>query len=203
MYNDSELDKIFLPYYKILYKLKLLNIKTKKGNEISHQDLRYAIAIMEKKHKNCRWKFQRPGKNKNYILIEGFYWLVYVYFNNDKKLIDADIDFFEERIKLYEELLKLDHKTLFKDDISTNQLSDYFNKKESTIQKAILKMIKANPNYRYKTNTEYVITKEGIEWLYKNCFKDKYLKILENYKMELTEKYMQEGYVYDNFLNKF
>lgn len=203
MYNDSELDKVFLPYSKILYKLKLLNIKTKTGNEITHKDLRKAITIMEKKHKSCRWKFQRPKKNKNYILIEGFYWLVYVYFNNDKKLIDADIDFFEERIKLYEELLKLDHKTLFKNDISVNQLSDYFDKKESTIQKAILKMIKVNPNYRYKTNTEYVITREGIEWLCKNCFKDKYLKLLEDYKMKLTEKYMQEGYVYDNFLNKF
>lgn len=203
MYNDSELDKIFLSYNKILYKLKLLNIKNKTGNEITHKDLRKAITIMEKKHKSCRWKFQRPKKNKNYILIEGFYWLVYVYFNNDKKLIDADIDFFEERIKLYEELLKLDHKTLFKNDISVNQLSDYFDKKESTIQKAILKMIKVNPNYRYKTNTEYVITREGIEWLCKNCFKDKYLKLLEDYKMKLTEKYMQEGYVYDNFLNKF
>ena len=199
MYNDSELDKVFLPYNKILYKLKLLNIKTKTGNEITHKDLRKAITIMEKKHKSCRWKFQRPKKNKNYILIEGFYWLVYVYFNNDKKLIDADIDFFEERIKLYEELLKLDHKTLFENNININQLLTYFNKKESTIQKAIIKMLKINSNYKYKTDTESFITKDGLEWICKNCFKDKYLKLLEDYKMELTEKYMQAGYIYDNF----
>ena len=63
-------------------------------------------------------------------------------------------------------------------------------------------MIKVNSNYRYVLKNEFVITKEGIEWLSKNCFKYKYLELLENYKMELTEKYIKAGYIYDNFLEK-
>ena len=36
-------DEFFLSYNKILKRLKLLNLKTKKGNDITHQDLRYSI----------------------------------------------------------------------------------------------------------------------------------------------------------------
>lgn len=57
-----------------------------------------------------------------------------------------------------------------------------------------------NGIYRYKKDGKYIISKLGIEWLCKNCFKQKYLELLEDYKMELTQKYMDEGYIYDNFL---
>ncbi len=125
-----------------------------------------------------------------------------MYFNNKKKLIDADIEFFKERIKLYEDLLKLESKKLFDNDMKIQELEKYFNKKYETIEKAIWKMIKAYSKYRYVKNSEYFITKEGVEWLCKNCFKQKYLEILESYKMDLTEKYINAGYIYDNFFNK-
>lgn len=47
----------------------------------------------------------------------------------------------------------------------------------------------------------YVYSK-GIELLCKEYFKQKYLEILEDYKMELTEKYIAAGYPYDNFFHK-
>ena len=56
-----------------------------------------------------------------------------------------------------------------------------------------------NQNYIYRENGKYIISKEGIKWLCKNCFKQKYLELLEEYKMELTEKYIQAGYLYDYF----
>jgi hypothetical protein len=34
----------------------MLNLKTKKGKDITYQDLRYAIDVMVKKHSTCRWK---------------------------------------------------------------------------------------------------------------------------------------------------
>jgi nicotinic acid phosphoribosyltransferase len=81
-----------------------------------------------------------------------------------------------------------------------SDLEKYFNRKYRTIQKAIIKMLKVtDENYRYKENGKYIISKEGIEWLCKNCFKQKYLELLEEYKMELTEKYIEAGYIYDNF----
>jgi hypothetical protein len=178
----------------------MLNLKTKKGKDITHQDLRYAIDVMVKKHPTCRWKSIKLRSRKYYILIEGFYWLIYVYFNKDKKLIDADIDFFKLRIKQYEELLKIHSKEIFAEDMYVSDLEKYFNRKYRTIQKAIIKMLKVtDENYRYKENGKYIISKEGIEWLCKNCFKQKYLELLEEYKMELTEKYIEAGYIYDNF----
>lgn len=53
--------------------------------------------------------------------------------------------------------------------------------------------------FTYYDNDKLFISKEGIEWLYKNYFKLKYLELLEEYKMELTEKYIEAGYAYDEF----
>ena len=202
IYNNYELDNIFLSYDKILFRLNAQKIKTKTKKEITHKDLRYAIQIMQRKHKNCRWKSEKVRSKNSYILIEGYYWLKYVYFNNEKKLIDADIDFFEERIKSYEKLLKVEPKKLFERDMNIEELSYYFNRKYETVEKAIWKMIKVDSNYRYVANNKIIITKEGIEWLSKKCFEYKYLELLENYKMELTEKYIKAGYIYDNFFQK-
>lgn len=199
----NNLDDVFLSYKKILTRLKLLGIKTKSGKEISHKDLRQAIKIMEKKHPSCRWKSEKIKSKRYYILIEGFYWLLYVYFQNEKNLIDADIDFFLLRIKQYQEKLKVQDKNLFTKDMSIDELVIFFQRKYRTIEKAIIKMLKAtDENYRYKENGKFIISKEGIEWLCKNCFKQKYLEILEQYKMELTELYIEKGYIYDNFFKK-
>lgn len=197
------LDDVFLSYKKILIRLKLLGIKTKSGNEITHKDLRQAIDIMEKKHPYCRWKSEKIKSKRYYILIEGFYWLMYVYFQNEKNQIDADIDFFSLRIKQYQDELKVQDKNLFTKDMSMDELVIFFHRKYRTIEKAVIKMLKTtNENYRYKENGKFIISKEGIEWLCKNCFKQKYLEILEQYKMELTELYIAKGYIYDNFFKK-
>ena len=204
MITDSvqEIEKIFISYNRILYKFNLLKIKTKGGKEITHKDLRQAVNIMDKKHPSCRWKQIRYGfkKNKHYILSEGFYWLLDVYFQNDKSLIDADIDFFEMRIKLYEDLLKVVPKNFWNTDMYVNELEEYFNRAHGTIKNSIIKMNKTTNNlYKYYENGKAKISKEGIEWLCKNCFKHKYLELLEEYKMELTEIYIEKGYPYDVF----
>ena len=201
--SDNSLDDFFLSYKKILLRLKMLNVKTKNGNEITHKDLRKAITIMNKKHPNCRWQSQKLKSKRYFILMEGFYWLIYVYFQKEKKQIDADIDFFELRIKQYEEILHLVSKPLFEKDIKKSELNNYFDRGNTTIKKAIIKMNKAtDKKFNKIIDDEKFISKEGIEWLCKNCFKQKYLEILEQYKMELTELYIEKGYIYDNFFNK-
>ena len=201
--SDNSLDDFFLSYKKILLRLKMLNVKTKNGNEITHKDLRKAITIMNKKHPNCRWQSQKLKSKRYFILMEGFYWLIYVYFQKEKKQIDADIDFFELRIKQYEEILHLVSKSLFEKDIKKSELNNYFDRGNTTIKKAIIKMNKAtDKKFNKIIDDEKFISKEGIEWLCKNCFKQKYLEILEQYKMELTELYIEKGYIYDNFFNK-
>lgn len=56
-----------------------------------------------------------------------------------------------------------------------------------------------NGLYKYYENGKAKISKEDVEWLCKNFFKHKYLELLEEYKMKLTEMYIEKGYPYDVF----
>ena len=112
----DEFYHVFLPYWKILDKLKILNIKTKNGKEISYKDLRKAISVMIKKHPTCRWRSEKIRSKRYYILFEGYLWLIYVYFQSEKKQIDADVDFFKLRIGVYEEFLKVNPESLWNEN---------------------------------------------------------------------------------------
>lgn len=195
MRRDSEqvLDSIFLSYNKILKRLHLLGITTKHGKEITHMDLIKAVDVMLKKHPTCRWRSEKIRSKKYFILIEGYEWLKRVYFQKEKSLIDADVDFFETRIKLYEEFLKLEHnENWWNDDMNIRQLCNYFNRKDITVRKAIKEMCDSGfKKYKLLINNKVVISKEAVEWICKNVFKQKYLELLEKYKMELTEKYIK------------
>lgn len=203
MYVNSEqaLDSVFLSYDKILKKLHLLGLTTKQGKEITELDLRKAIDVMLEKHPTCRWRSEKIRSRKYFILIEGYYWLLNVYFQKKKALIDADINFFEDRIKLYEELLKVEkNKNWWNEDMDIKQLCKYFDRKEITIRKAIKKMgDNGFGEHKFLINNKVVISSKGVEWLCKNVFKKKYLEVLEKYKMKLTELYIERGYIYDEF----
>ena len=139
MRRDSEqiLDSIFLSYNKILKRLQLLGITTKHGKEVKHIDLRKAVDVMLKKHPICRWRSEKVKSKKYYILIEGYAWLNQVHFQKEKFLIDADVDFFEDRIRQYEELLKIEpDRKWWTEDMDIKQLCEYFNRKDITVRKA-------------------------------------------------------------------
>ena len=206
MRRDSEqaLDNIFLSYDKILKRLQLLGITTKHGKEVKHVDLRKAVDVMLEKHQTCRWRSEKIRSRKYFILVEGYEWIKYVYFEKEKSLIDADVNFFETRIKQYEELLKVEkNKNWWNEDMDIKQLCKYFDKKEITIRKAIKKMYDSGfENNKFLINNKVVISSKGVEWLCKNVFKKKYLELLEKYKMELTELYIGKGYIYDEYFGK-
>ena len=105
--TEKELERIFMSYNRALENLKLLNIKTKTNKEINIRDLSNAVDIMHKNHPICRWKCQNPDSKKHYILTEGFYWLLDVYYQQEKPLVDADIEFFIARIEMYEKFLNV------------------------------------------------------------------------------------------------
>ena len=159
---------------------------------------------MIEKHPSCRWRSERIKNRKYLILIEGYCWLRFVYFQKEKSLLDADIDFFENRIKQYEELLKVHFdKNWWSEDMNIEQLEKYLKKKESSIRKSIKKMCDTGfEEYRLYVNGKVVISSNGVEWICKNIFKEKYLQLLEEYKMELTELYIESGYLYDEFFCK-
>ncbi|HCF33807.1 MAG TPA: hypothetical protein DER15_00455 [Clostridiales bacterium] len=201
--SERELDKIFLSYNKILARLNKQGCKTKNGKEITHKDLRKAILVMQEKHPKCRWRSNKVRSRKFYILDEGYWWIVEVFFQNELDLIDADIKYFKKRIKLYEDFLKIKPKELFVNNIPYSQVENFFNRKLYTIKRAIRFLEnKYSINLRYKKDNRMYVYSKGIELLCKECFKQKYLDILENYKMELTEKYIAAGYPYDNFFHR-
>ncbi len=191
----------FLSYNKVLKRLQLLEITTKHCKEVKHVDLRKAVDVMLKKHPTCRWRSEKVRSRKFFILVEGYDWIKSVYFKKEKSLIDADIEFFETRIKLYEDFLKIEHNENWgNEDMDIKQLEKYFNRAESSIIKAIKKMCdKGFSNYKYLDNNKVIISRKGVEWICKNVFKQKYLELLEKYKMELTELYIKAGYPYDHF----
>ena len=206
MFRDSEqaLDSIYVSYNKILKRFKLLGVTTKSGKEITHEDLRKAINVMVKKHPTCRWRSEKIKSRKYFILDEGYVWLYQVYFQKDKSLTEADVDFFEDRIKQYEELLKIEHEeNWWNEDMDIKQLCKYFNKEDITIRKAIRKMCDSGlSEYKSFINGKVSISCKGVEWICKNVFKQKYLELLEKYKMELTELYIKAGYPYDHFFHR-
>ena len=177
MWRDSEqiLDSIFLSYNKILKRLQLLGITTKHGKEVKHVDLRKAVDVMLKKHPTCRWRSEKIRSRRYFILVEGYEWIKRVYFEKEKSLIDADVDFFETRIKLYEDLLKVEHnENWWNEDMDIKQLENYFNRAESSIRKAIKKMCDNGfSNYKYLNNNKVIISCRGVEWICKNVFKKK------------------------------
>ena len=115
----------------------------------------------------------------------------------------ADIDFFKTRIVEYEKVLNIKTKSLFNEDILYNELEKFFDRKLDTIRKAINKLEKKyNINLRFEKNNQIYVCSMGIELLCKQYFKQKYLQILEDYKMELTEKYIEAGFPYDYFFHR-
>ena len=206
MFRDSEqaLESIFVSYNKILKRFKLLGVTTKCGKEITHEDLRKAVNVMLKKHPTCRWRSEKVKSRKYFILDEGYAWLLQVYFQKEKSLTDADVDFFEDRIKQYEELLKIKHdENWWNEDMDIKQLCKYFNREDVTIRKAIKKMCDSGlRKYKFLIDGKVFISCKGVEWICKNVFKQKYLEILEKYKMKLTELYIKAGYPYDHFFHR-
>ena len=206
MRRDSEqaFDSIFLSYNKILKRFKLIGVTTKCGKEVTHEDLRKAVDVMLKKHPICRWRSEKIRSRKYFILVEGYYWITFVYFEKEKSLIDTDVEFFETRIKVYEHFLKVGHNENWcNEDMDIKQLERYFNRAESSIRKAIKKMCDNGfSNYKYLDNNKVIISRKGVEWICKNVFKQKYLELLEKYKMELTELYIKAGYPYDHFFHR-
>lgn len=202
--SEQALDSIFLSYNKILNRFQLLGVTTKYGKEITHEDLRKAIEVMLKKHPTCRWRSEKVKSKKYFILDEGYVQLIQVYFNEEKSLIDADVDFFEDRIRQYEELLKIQHdENWWNEDKDIKQLCNYFNRKENTVRKAIKRMWDNGfEQYKFLVDGKVVISSKGVEWICKNVFKQKYLELLEKYKMELTELYIKVGYPYDHFFGR-
>ena len=210
MVSSEEIRKlIFMNYKEILEDFRENNIKTKAGKEVTHKDLRTAILIMLDQHPSCRWQSEKIKKRYYYLQYEAVIWLREVYFNNyEIKFIDKDIKWLEERIKWYIDTLEKNNIKYPQIDyhlkpMTKRELTKYFDRGLSSIQQAIIEMeqITNCKNRNYKNGT-LQINEVQIEWLLKNKFKTKYLQLMEEYKMVLTEIFKANGGYYDNYFDR-
>ena len=73
-------------------------------------------------------------------------------------------------------------------DRDIKHLCECFDGKDITIRKTIKKMCDSSfKEYKFLVNDRVVISSKGVEWICKNVFKQKYLELLEKYKMKLTK----------------
>lgn len=200
---------VFMNYKEILEDFEKRNLKTKNGKTISLMDLTAAIDVMNKKHSSCRWQSEKITKNYYYIQYEGVIWLRDVYFNcYNLKLIDKDIEWFEKRIKWYQNQLKKNNIEFpeFNYNVSAmskKQLALYFNKALITIENGIREYEKIHlSRCRKYEDGKLIISENVVKWLIENKFKNKYLEILEEYKMQLTEIFKAHGGYYDNYFGR-
>lgn len=196
-------------YKEILEEFRKNNINTKAGKEITHKDLRTAILIMLEQHPSCRWQSEKIKKRYYYLQYEAVIWLREVYFNNyEIKFIDKDIRWFEERVKWYIDTLEKNNIEYPQIDyhlkpMTKRELTKYFDRSLSSIQQAIMEMEQiTNCKNRVYNNGTLQINEEQIKWLLKNKFKTKYLQLLEEYKMVLTEIFKANGGYYDNYFDR-
>lgn len=210
MLSSEDIRKlIFMDYKEILSDFNAREMRTKGDNQITHTDLRKAVCVMQKKHSLCRWQSERIRKRYYYIQYEGVLWLRDVYFNlYDMRFIDKDIKWFENRIIWYQSQFNKNNidYTEFKFNINTMnkiQLCQYFDRSISTIENALRRyeatIVSKN---RYYENGKLKVGEDAIIWLTKNQFKDKYIELLESYKMELTEIFKVNGGHYDDFFGR-
>lgn len=209
MTNRENLRKLmFMSYKEILEKFKYENVKTKSGKEITHKELRTAINLMIKKHPLCQWQSEKVKKKYYYIQYEAVLWLKNVYFNNyQSRFIDKDIEWFENRIEWYQSTLSRSNIKFIPFSIeyklmSKKELEIFFCKSESCIKNAIREVEEKTKIQRQNIDGIVYLNQEQIVWLLKNKFKQKYLKLLEIYKMELTIKFKENGGYYNDYFGR-
>lgn len=90
-------------YKEILEYLHIKGVKNNLGNAITMNQLKVAIFRMEQRHHECEWRSELAAKRYHYVISEGVMWLEQVYFRqNNKSAVNAEIEFFLERILWYE-----------------------------------------------------------------------------------------------------
>lgn len=210
MISSEEIRKlIFMNYKEVLQYFKENNVRTKSNKEITHMELRAAIQVMLKKHPTCRWRSEKIKKEYYYLQYEAVIWLRDVYFNNyETDFIDKDIEWFENRICWYQNSFKnagIEYpKMNFQlEPMTKKELAKFFGRKNTSIKYAISDIEKfKNSKDRIYINGKLYLSVPEIEWLLKNKFKNKYLELLEKYKMQLTELAIANGSYYDNYFGR-
>lgn len=157
---------------------------------LTERQMKYIKTKWKQWHKEDEWLvFRRNeyGKKVLWVYMEGVNWICEVYLKRDVPYILAEIDYAEKNINRLEQELNFHYNPVFAEQMNTNQMAVYFDRSPKTILNNLSYLRKENSNWIIDTNP-YIVTKEGIEWLEKNVYTQKYLEDLLRYKRILQAK---------------
>ena len=181
---------------EILSFLTEQNITTSYGYDVTHKDVLNGLKIINEKHSSCEWvDYTEPYPKFTY---EGYAWLVSVYFDKTKSLIDADIIFFEKLIENYRQICDDENvryyiQPFIKNDMTYDDLAEFVGRKRSTVKKAFYKLPPLQKNNCYYHNQNKYIASDVCDDLCRKNFKRTYIKYLEKLYLNLKTELLKKG----------
>lgn len=101
--SETKRMMFFMNYREIQLYFNEKNITDSNNQPLTIKQIRKAVWHMNHRHPNCEWLSELVTKRYHYVVTEGVVWLEKVFFRKDnRKSIDAEIDFFIDRIMWYE-----------------------------------------------------------------------------------------------------
>ena len=147
-------------------------------------------------HRGDFWLFYHTsieGKKELWMYMEGVKWIEEVYLNYDVPYKTAEIIFVEKNIERLEQELKIKREPIPYRSMNIKELSLYFKKSTRSIFSSIKKLKLVDSNAVSTTKKKTVVSAEGVKWIEQNCYKEKYIEDLYEYKRFLQE--IKRGWV--------
>lgn len=184
------------PIKTVVKELNDRNYSTAYGYKIINKDVYDAVRVMNQKHSRCEWVEKQ--NNKLRISLEGYYWLENVYFEKNKKTIEADVEFFEQLIETYiqncqRNNIQYELLNFISNDMTMKELSSFTNSSIKTIKRYFDKLPSEMQEKIYYFNKEKYIISSVCEELCIRYFKKTYLLYLENMYLILKKKIIKAG----------
>lgn len=162
----------------------------KKRFDLSDRQMNWIKEKCFKSHRADCWIFCRTnmmGEEELWMYMEGVKWIEEVYLNYDVPYKTAEIEFVKGNIKRLEQELKIKREPISYRAMNIKELAFYFGKSKRSIFSAIKKLRFFIPGAVSATTKKTVVSADGVKWIEQNCYKEKYIEDLYEYKRLLQE----------------
>lgn len=153
---------------------------------ISERQLDRAIKKVSERHPlESKWIVIRNAPNGEttiYLCTEFIKWIEEVYLK-DGYYLDLEINFYESLLKELEVNSEIQNEVLKYNDMSVDDMVNFFKRDKENIRVAISKMNKSNSeDLKYYKGDILYIRAKGIKWINEKYYRKDYLKYLESQK---------------------
>lgn len=157
---------------------------------LSDWQMKWIKEKCNRSHRADRWLCYRTNMDAEkelWMYLEGVKWVEEVYLNFDVPYKTAEIEFVKRNIKRLEQELKIKREPISYRAMNIKELAFYFGKSKRSIFSAIKKLSFFIPGAVSATTKKTVVSADGVKWIEQNCYKEKYIEDLYEYKRLLQE----------------